>query len=191
MKLKVVNHKNEEKMDNSLANLEWVTQLTNIQRCTKNTSHPRKVIQIFNDGINILHESITNAAKEMGLSRAAISKACLDINKTANGYSWRYEDSDNNHTAIDLGDGKQIKQSPNYYVFADGTVYGTKRRSFLKPVKNASGYCYVTLCHPPKKRNYYIHRLVAEYFLPSPNTGRIEINHKNKVRSDNKSYTVL
>lgn len=183
-KYKIVHHKNENKLDNRLDNLEWVTQKNNIQQCSKNTSHPRKVIQICEDGFQIIYYSITEAAREIGLSRSAISKASLGINKTAGGYKWIYEDTTNNHDSIDLSEAKQIKEFPTYYVLRNGKVYNTKRKSLLKPVRNASGYCYVTLCHNGKKKNHYVHRLVASYFLDR-RQHCVEVNHKNKIRHDN------
>jgi hypothetical protein len=55
----------------------------------------------------------------------------------------------------------------------------------VKPVKNASGYCYVTISNLKTKKNYYVHRLVAEVFLPAPASNQLVVNHKNKERQDN------
>ena len=54
----------------------------------------------------------------------------------------------------------------------------------LKPdIKN--GYYYVNLYKNGTPRHYYVHRLIAEAFIPNPNN-KPEINHKNGVKTDNR-----
>ena len=186
---KTVTHINKNKLDNRVENLEWTTHKKTVQNCKKTTSHSRKVHQICEDGLCIEYDSITEAANELGLSRSAISKACLKINKTSGGCEWKFVDSSHNHTKVDLSDGIEINNSPGYYVFKDGKIYNTSRKSFLKPVKNLSGYCYITLCQNSKKKNHYIHRLVAEHFISKP-TNTVVVNHKNSVRHDNRAQNL-
>jgi hypothetical protein len=42
----VVNHIDENPLNNNVNNLEWVSQKENINKCSKITSHPRRVIQL-------------------------------------------------------------------------------------------------------------------------------------------------
>lgn len=55
----------------------------------------------------------------------------------------------------------------------------------LKHRINNNGYVYVYLWAYGKRKKLYIHRLVALMFLEKPNAEADEVNHKNKVRTDN------
>ena len=160
----VINHINENKLDNRLENLEWVTQKQNVNKSSKNTSHPRKVLQIYEDNVFILYDSLTEAAEEMGLTRHAISKACLGINKTAGGFKWKFEDESYKHELdVNLDDAKQIEDT-NYYIFKNGDIYNKSRKKMLKPIINLNGCYYVTLSNGSSKKNHYVKKLVSHYF---------------------------
>lgn len=181
-----VNHINEDKLDNTVDNLEWVTQKMNVNKCTKKTSHSRPVLQICEDGFYIHYDSVTEAAKTFNVCRGAINRVCLGINQTSAGYRWRYyESSLYDHQIVDLSEAIQLDFAPRYYVFADGRIYSKIRKRFLSPILNASGYCYVSLCYDGKKRNWYVHRIVARQFLVK-GKDCIEVNHKNSIKNDNR-----
>ena len=80
---------------------------------------------------------------------------------------------------------KKIYDYNNYYVFNDGSIYNKARKAFLKPIKNMSGYCYITLSKNKNKQNCYIHRIVADHFL-NKNTEQLQVNHKNRIKTDNR-----
>lgn len=47
-----------------------------------------------------------------------------------------------------------------------------------------NGYCFVVLVKGTKKTLHYLHRLVAEAFIPNPHNYK-EINHRNEVKTEN------
>lgn len=182
----IVDHINENKLDNRICNLQWITQKDNINKCPINTSHPRKVQQLKDDKIIKTFDTITLASEYMNLSRSAISKACLGINKSAGGFQWKYSDEIYLHDHIDLKYAKKIYDYDNYYIFDNGQIYNKKRKNFLKHIENLKGYCYVTLCKNSKKKNYYVHVIVAEHFIEKKKDCTFQVNHINKIRNDNR-----
>ena len=71
-----------------------------------------------------------------------------------------------------------------YAVTSCGKVYSHKSKKFLKPVKNNAGYSVVCLHKDGEQKNYYIHRLVAEAYLPNPEE-LSQVNHKDENKENN------
>ena len=82
LNLPQVNHKDEDKSNNALPNLEWCTAAYNV-----NYSQAKKVQCIE---INEVFDSITKAAKAVDVDRGNISRCCKGQRKTAGGYHWKY-----------------------------------------------------------------------------------------------------
>ena len=55
----------------------------------------------------------------------------------------------------------------------------------LKPKRHRNGYYFVELSKNDKRKNYYIHRLVASAFLLK-NNGHDQVNHLNGNKRDNR-----
>lgn len=80
---------------------------------------------------------------------------------------------------------KQIEGFQDYMINDQGRVWSQKRNIFLTPQKNPEGYLFVRLHNNGEVTQRFIHRLIAEAFLPNPN-GYPEVNHKNEDKSDNR-----
>lgn len=73
----------------------------------------------------------------------------------------------------------------NYQISNLGRVKNVVSGKLLKPVQNKKiKYFMVALCKNGVYTHKYIHRLIAEAFIPNPNNYP-QINHKNEIRTDN------
>lgn len=60
----------------------------------------------------------------------------------------------------------------------------SRRKGILKPYLNTSGYLRVNLYKDSKVKKFYIHRLVAQAFIPN-NFGFEVVNHKDGNKLNN------
>ena len=58
------------------------------------------------------------------------------------------------------------------------------KERILKPTTKSNGYLQVDLYKDKVRKKFYVHRLVAEAFIPNPSNLKT-INHKDKNRSNN------
>lgn len=70
-----------------------------------------------------------------------------------------------------------------YWVSNMGRVKSSKQ--ILKPLINKRGYYVVALYKNKKRKTAYIHRLVAEAFVPNPDN-LPEVNHIDEVKVNNR-----
>lgn len=85
----------------------------------------------------------------------------------------------------DIKDYEGLYQVSNYgRVRSIGNGYTWKTVRILKQTKQKNGYMFVTLYKEGKQKHSYIHRLVAEVFVPNP-YNLPQINHKDEDKSNN------
>lgn len=90
-----VNHKDENKSNNCVSNLEWCDRIynanygTGVERCAKKKWKP---IEMMDNAHNVLKlfNSALEAERETGINRKNISSVCLGKRKDAGGYLWRF-----------------------------------------------------------------------------------------------------
>ena len=75
---------------------------------------------------------------------------------------------------------KQIPGFPNYSITKNGQVWSHRRKKWLKPYANTSGYLQVSLC--PQRT---IHRLVLETYV-GPRPDDMQCRHLNGDKQDNR-----
>jgi hypothetical protein len=86
-----VNHKDENKLNNNVNNLEWLTKKENLNYGTRNIrSAKSRSKAVYCIELNKEFESMSIAAQELGVPIGGISKCCNGKAKTAGGYHWRY-----------------------------------------------------------------------------------------------------
>lgn len=71
-----------------------------------------------------------------------------------------------------------------YAVTSCGKVWSYRSQKFLAPAKHKHGYLQVILYKNGTTKNFLVHRLVAETYLPNP-TGLPQVNHKDECKEHN------
>ena len=78
------------------------------------------------------------------------------------------------------------KLIPNYKVSNYGRVYSMMSNKILKPLMHPKGYLRVCLVLPDKTHKYiFIHRLVANAFIPNVGNYYTQVDHRDTNRTNN------
>ena len=86
-----VNHRDENKQNNSVENLEWCTAKENINYGTRNKRASEKRSKpVLCIELNQIFPSLTDAAKQLRISVGNLSWVLTGRSKTAGGYHWEY-----------------------------------------------------------------------------------------------------
>lgn len=179
----IVNHKDGDRTNNTVSNLEWSTYSANALHSVNTLNNRRSTVavrQLSPDGqILSTFESIKEAALSTGVSAKKIPSVCNGSRMTTGGYGWEYVHNE----TIAVPDGKQLTEYPGYIITENGDVYSLKTQRYLVLNHQKSGYVSVGLSNGAKK-DFYVHVLVASLFL-DPIPGKEYVNHKDRNKSNN------
>lgn len=94
-----VNHKDENKLNNSINNLEWCDRKYNLNYGTarERSAERQKKTSPFNKRVlcvetGIIYFSAQEAKRQTGINNTSISKVCNGKRNVAGGYHWKYID---------------------------------------------------------------------------------------------------
>ena len=89
-----VNHKDENKENNCITNLEWCTNEYNHNYGTRNIRSKisqSKTVVAYKNGVEVLRFSSTAEAQRNGYNSGNISCCCRGIYKQYKGFKWQYK----------------------------------------------------------------------------------------------------
>ena len=78
-----------------------------------------------------------------------------------------------------------IKGYPNYTINTQGEIYSKRNKKKLKLSNINKGYQIVTLYNKGESKNFLVHRLMADHFLPIIE-GKDQIDHIDGRKDNNK-----
>lgn len=77
-----------------------------------------------------------------------------------------------------------------YLISTDGRIWSVERKHYLKPMRlHGTNYRYIKVTVNGRRKNLFVHRLVAIAFLENPK-GLAQVNHKDENPENNDVFNL-
>lgn len=204
----VVNHKDENKVNNRAENLEWISYRENTMYGSAISKMEAKVLASMaqevervdeNGKVIACYKSLSAASRSTGMSIESIKARCR---RHANGWRMHGDTSIIQSVSTDSKKDeiwKDIKGYEGLYQISSwGRVKSLSRtikrgcfdgvtlpERIIKQQQNWNGRLIVNLYKDGKTKHYQVHRLVAEAFLDEPSSENSQVNHIDENPQNN------
>lgn len=158
-----INHKNKDRTDNNVANLEWVTSQQNNKhsRNMNFNTHSQPILLVAD--ISVYFERVKEASIALKRSESSLYKQ-LRNGTMYDCYYLEYVRCDYDKIPTD-----QIIGFPMYTIDKKGNIYSKKTKRFIRPQSDKNGFLFVKLRENNQTYTRKVHILTALNFVPNPN----------------------
>lgn len=171
----VVHHIDQNKKNNHVDNLECTTQKQNIRYARELGIKSGKQREVNQYGLDGTFLKTWPSLQSTGFQTSNISSCCAGHLRHAYGFIWRYVDDANL-------DGEIWRKHVSGALASNLGRIRLRRGKISKFRTNTSGYHTVLV----RGQHYMAHHIIAKSWLEAPINDKMQINHKNGIKVDNR-----